>query len=75
MYSATFVEILSQSVHAERLADPERKRMMDGPLGESDTERTSFTETLHRQLARLALGPGSWRATNLPTTSQTTGSR
>ena len=55
MYSGQFLEMYSQSVHAQNLADAKHKRFTSGAMGDIATEPTSFTQLLYRQLARLGL--------------------
>jgi hypothetical protein len=73
MYSGQFLEMCSQSVHAQNLADAERKQFTSGAMGDIAYEPTSFTQVLYRQLARLALGRRRSTATRLHSASQVTG--
>jgi hypothetical protein len=73
MYSGQFLEMYSQSVHAQNLADAERKRFKCGAIGDIATEATSFAQTLYCQLARLAVGRRRSTATRLRSASQSTG--
>jgi hypothetical protein len=73
MYSGQFLEMYSQSVHAQNLADGERKQFTIGAMGDIATEPTSFTQVLYRQLARLVLGRRQSTATRLRSASQVAG--
>jgi hypothetical protein len=73
MYSGQFLELCSQSVHAQNLADPERKRFTSGAMGDIATEPTSLMQMLYRQLPRLALWRRRSAATRLRSASQATG--
>ena len=73
MYSGQFLEMYSQSVHAQNLADAKHKRFTSGAMGDIATEPTSFTQMLYRQLARLVLERRQSTATRLRSASQVTG--
>ena len=73
MYSGQFLEMYSQSVHAQNLADAKHKRFTSGAMGDIATEPTSFTQLLYRQLARLGLGRHRPMSTRLRSASQVAG--
>jgi hypothetical protein len=73
MYSGQFLEMYSQSVHAQNLGDAEHKRFTSGTMGDIASEPTSFTQMLYRQLARLVLERRQSTATRLRSASQVTG--
>jgi hypothetical protein len=75
MYSGQFLEMFSQSVHTQNLADAERKRFASTPADESLTDRTSLMEMIRRQLGRIAPGERTSRSSSLRAASQPTSSR
>jgi hypothetical protein len=75
MYSGQFLETISQSVHAQNLADAERKRSPGAAADELATHRTSITQVLLRQLARIAVNSRLSLSSRLRATSDLTGLR
>jgi hypothetical protein len=52
MYSSQMLEMLSQSIHAERLASAERQRLALVPESRSATPWTSFADNFQGRLVR-----------------------
>jgi hypothetical protein len=75
MYSGQFLEIYSQSVHAQNLADAERKHIKNETVAAQATDWTSFTDAVWRRLERIPLGRRPAPSSSLHTASQLPGSR
>jgi hypothetical protein len=75
MYSGQFLEMYSQSVHAQNLADSERKRLTSEATGTPASDRASLTHRLRCRLARIALGRRPNPSSGLRAVSQSTGMR
>jgi hypothetical protein len=52
MYSPQLFEMISQSVHAERIANAERHRFASAAVDPSTTMRASPDDASHRRLGR-----------------------
>jgi hypothetical protein len=70
MYSGQFLEMYSQSVHAQNLADSEQKRATNQTIAAPAADRASFTDVLRRYVERIVLGRRPAPASGLPTASQ-----
>jgi hypothetical protein len=75
MYSGQFLEMYSQSVHAQNLADSEQKRAANQTIAAPAAGRASFTDVLRRHLERVALGRPPAPASSLHAASQLPRSR
>jgi len=75
MYSGQFMEMISQSMHAQNLADAERKRFKGGAADEPAPRRTSIAHSVVRQLARIAVSRRPSPSSRLRATSDVTGTR
>jgi hypothetical protein len=75
MYSGQFMEMYSQSVHAQNLADSERKRLTSEPTGAPASDRIYLTDRLRRRLACIALCRRPSPSSDLRPASQTSGMR
>jgi hypothetical protein len=52
MYSPQLFEMISQSIHAERIADAEWQRLASGAVDGTSTARVSIDDAAYRRLAR-----------------------
>jgi hypothetical protein len=52
MYSPQLFEMISQSVHAERIANAERQRFVSGAIDGTSPARLSMDDAAYRRLAR-----------------------
>ena len=71
MYSGQFLEMYSQSVHAQNLADSEQKRATNQTIAaQAATDRASFTDVFRRYVERIVLGRRPAPASGLHAASQ-----